>query len=563
MAHHILVVTSTQGFGELIEQTLNETGLYQVVLVNNPSDALKKTKTRSFDVLILDEECNPGLVDLISGLRNMLPGIAVIVIPLTVEPCSEIAALGLQGTLSKPFYLPDLLEIVHKSVKNKTAQKEVVRVVDVSKLPASSSKARLPEVSSLDWLQDAARAAQHLTSLSLESSALAALIVRDRKLWSYAGQLPQPASQELTMIIANYWSQGIALPPGSKVDGKSDMARFIRLESTGGEYMLYATELAGGMVLALVFDAETPFGKIRAQASRLARALTLPPEADRPVPDAGPKVEETQPAPPTSVPDAASAAPTTPSAAISVPTESVQPGGSEETEEEDIPLNLPPLWDDVPPPDPARLAKDKTPASQPVPPAPAVPDQPPSVDMLTSESKPEVQPESKTEPALADSRSQIPAAVESPQFAGLQPISPAVYQLTYACLIIPRMTRHHVTGDLAEKLATWMGELCMAFDWRLEHMIIQPDYFHWIVNVPPATSPGYLIRVIRQQTSKRIFTSFPELARENPSGDFWAPGYLVMSSAQPPPEQIIQDFIHQIRQHQGASQPSSLYSRGR
>jgi hypothetical protein len=114
--------------------------------------------------------------------------------------------------------------------------------------------------------------------LSLESSAQAALIVKDGSLWAYAGQLSQPAAQELAVTAANYWAQEREMPPAAlKEITKSDMARFIRLGSTGGEYMVYATSLGGGLILTLAFDAETPFSKIRSQASHLARALSSPP----------------------------------------------------------------------------------------------------------------------------------------------------------------------------------------------------------------------------------------------------------------------------------------------
>ena len=39
--------------------------------------------------------------------------------------------------------------------------------------------------------------------------------------------------------------------------------------------------------------------------------------------------------------------------------------------------------------------------------------------------------------------------------------------------------------------------------------------------------------------------------KKNPSGDFWAPGYLIMGGSQPPPVQLIKEFIGQTRQRQG------------
>ena len=99
-----------------------------------------------------------------------------------------------------------------------------------------------------------------------------------------------------------------------------------------------------------------------------------------------------------------------------------------------------------------------------------------------------------------------------------------------------------------------MQETCIAFGWRLEYISVRPDYLLWIVNVPPATSPAYLMRIMRQRTSVKIFDDFPRLQKENPSGDFWAPGYLIMGGSQPPPVQVIKEFIAQTRQRQGIPQ---------
>ena len=70
--------------------------------------------------------------------------------------------------------------------------------------------------------------------------------------WAYAGQLSQAAAQEIAKVLARNWD----------ADKGGDLVRFARLDSTKAEHMLYATQLAEGMLLAMVFDAETPFSII-------------------------------------------------------------------------------------------------------------------------------------------------------------------------------------------------------------------------------------------------------------------------------------------------------------
>jgi hypothetical protein len=59
------------------------------------------------------------------------------------------------------------------------------------------------------------------------------------------------------------------------------------------------------------------------------------------------------------------------------------------------------------------------------------------------------------------------------------------------------------------------------------------------------------MRLMRQQTSEKIFADFPSLIKENPSGDFWASGYLIMGGSQPHPPQLVKDYIRETRERQG------------
>jgi REP element-mobilizing transposase RayT len=107
----------------------------------------------------------------------------------------------------------------------------------------------------------------------------------------------------------------------------------------------------------------------------------------------------------------------------------------------------------------------------------------------------------------------------------------------------------------------WVSQLCIAFAWRLEHLSIRPDYLQWNASAPPDTAPGRMVREIRRHTSQRIFAEFPALARENPSGDFWAPGFLLVSGSKPPPAELVRDFIQQTRRNQGLLRPGTRHTR--
>jgi len=316
-------------------------------------------------------------------------------------------------------------------------------------------------------------------------------------------------------------------------------------------------------VLALVFDAETPFSTIRTQAGQLVNLLSTPVSEGM-----EPHVEQQKHFP----------------ASSDAPKQGLDDESSSDLEMPDISQIL----SDVPPPRPERgmtPLPDETEWST----RPSSShlnnysrESAPSVrvsDLLMSNQADEQTVESRvggienfdaTMPSKSRQRPETPlrrpmpgeldetrphSITEVASRVMLEPIAPGLYNLTYACLLVPRFSSHYLTGDMSDRLSTWLPQICIAFGWRLEYLAVRPEYVQWVVNVPPATSPGYLMRIVRQQTSEKIFLEFTPMKKENPSGDFWAPGYLIMGGTQPHPPQLVKDYIKQTRTRQGYSQP--------
>ena len=526
MSTPLLIITSDIPFGELICQSLEETGRFVVRVTGEQGAAAAYARDFKQALAFLDTSLTEiDLLKIGALLRQVNPEIIFVVIS-EAGWHSALEELFHREYLSKPFYLPDLLEMMEKFFHSSTSLE----------LPSLTEK--VDSNNDLHWLSDVTRAAQHLTRLTLESSAQAALITRADQLWAYAGQLPQSAARELADTLSRYWDH----------QEENDLVRFVRLASTNAEHMLYATRLAEGMVLALVFDAETPFSTIRTQASQLVHSLSDSPSEEQ--------IDEDR-------------------------------TGSETDRN-----SLSDIRSDIPGPNPLTdlpvgSGYDIGPAmpgsrkeSRPAAPLPSA-DSPPfsrrsspavRFKSLVDTDQTETPPASleETDQSQADTRNikarntdSSPETIRDtrprsiPEVGRkivLEPVSPAVYNLDYACLLVPRFPHHHMTGDLLDRLGEWVPQICIAFALRLEYISVRPEYLQWIVNVPPVTSPAYLMRILRQHTSENIFAEFPRFKKDNPSGDFWAPGYLIMGGSQPPPAQLIKDFITQTRQRQGFSQ---------
>jgi REP element-mobilizing transposase RayT len=535
MTANLLLVTADAKFSATLFQSVEQEG-YHLHVAKGKSEAVIKVDEEHCSLAFLDLDLGERSVsDIGRAIRTVNPSIELILFSDADAPpaLDEIRPWVL---LRKSYFLPELLNMLN----NNTSSPKPVRATDTPAVQVNNGE--------LVWLQDVTKAAQHLTRLTLESSAQAALITRNDSLWAYAGQLSQGAAKELAVTVTRHW------------DGQkgSDLLRFVRLEATKAEHMLYATRLADDVVLALVFDAETPFSTIRMQAGQLVNRLSTTGTNEVVEP---PVVQQKQPP-----------------AEIDAST-----SYDDDNSDMDVP-DISNILNDVPPPIPGMipLPTEEQTGTRPSPvgsnkkysreSSPAMHMGSVATSDQSSEQTVEhaVEDFDATMPSKSKKRPETPVRQPAPgeldetrphsitEVAGrvmMEPISPGLYNLTYACLLVPRFTSHYLTGDISDRLSEWVPQICIAFGWRLEYLAVRPEYIQWVVNVPPATSPGYLMRIMRQQTSEKAFAEFPRLKKENPSGDFWAPGYLIMGGTQPHPPQLVKDYIKQTRSRQGYSQP--------
>lgn len=580
MMADLLVITPQARFGELIRQSLNDTGSFVIHIANDKATAISVIKATNCSLMLMDMELGENsILEIGRSLRAIHTDLNFIILADEDLP-PALDAIRPWVLLRKPFYLSDFVKLLRALPRIPDELLNVLEEVNApgSKQEMNPSPQNDPQMTDIPWLNDVSKAAQHLTRLTLESSAQAALITRENGLWAYAGQLSQNAANELAATVSRHW------------DGQkgNDLLRFVRLEATKAEHMLYATSMAADVILALVFDAETPFSTIRSQANSLARSLAI---------------AKTGPLEPVERDPALKRDPV-----------QIQPE-TEEFDESSEDLDIPSIADileEIPPPVPPKNVKLNVPQmsaqdedqiasdvdndmdlhmsaaeTRPSTPLPKKSSRHPSQEsspavhlrdlMLDDQSlkKQKQMPDFGDElAATMPSKSQrrrpaTPIRQPAPgeldetrphsitEVAGrmiTESASPAMAQLNYACLLVPRFTIHYMTGDLADRMSEWMPNICIAFGWRLEFLAVRPEYLQWVVNVTPNTSPGYLMRIMRQQTSDKVFHEFPRLKRDNPSGDFWAPGYLIMGGLQPHPQQLVKDYIRQTRQRQGISQ---------
>jgi CheY-like chemotaxis protein/REP element-mobilizing transposase RayT len=367
------------------------------------------------------------------------------------------------------------------------------------------------------WLDDVDRAAQYLTRLSLETSAVAALLTRGTDLWAYAGELTQAQVRSLTSLIAEFWDTE---------DPSRAIARFISLPDSDSDFMFYGTHVAGGIVLSLVFSAETPFGMIRRQAQSLARTLSeIDPSEHVPSPVPEPQDEDEEGLPEFDFESEGFQLTPDPSVFFSDldlpspdPDEKVEPQAEVEESFEEQP-------------------KVEEPRVTPIP-SDWVPDRSQRADHLDFLDEPSVQP--AVEETLPTPATKV----------GGGPLPKSDVDMSFSLVLVPRFPEHRLTGSLAEGLHRWVERLCLAWDWRADNIEIEPAYVAVTLTIPPEAAPSGVVSQLRDDLSQRVLEGYPELARDLPSGRFWARGFLLKAGSRPKDEHI-QAFILQTRRAQG------------
>jgi REP element-mobilizing transposase RayT len=159
----------------------------------------------------------------------------------------------------------------------------------------------------------------------------------------------------------------------------------------------------------------------------------------------------------------------------------------------------------------------------------------------------------KPKSSFSPPQSEEKASMDSNENVVLEPIYPEAYDLSYTCLLIPGHPLHQLNGDLAKLLPQWLQQICASYNWQIEFVTVNPDYFQWGLRVIPSTQTGQFMQKIRHGTSELILSTFENIRNKNSTNDFWASGYLVVLGTRPHPKEMIEQYIRLSRRQQESS----------
>jgi CheY-like chemotaxis protein len=279
MALKILVVDSNEAFATMLKEMLEAEGGYSVDVAHSERKALDLLPRTDYALTIVDMGLDPGgdaYLDLVHKVRQGWPTMRLVLIPFIGEDLPpEARRLEIQGTLTKPFFVDDLLpniqEALAKKVRPISSPPPTVSVPAGTPPPAVLASARYSAPRPAG--KPVTGSGSALASLVRETDADLALLISaaagQEGLMSCVGTVGKSGADELARLII---AAVRAAQAAGRFLGQPD-APFEHNMFESGTVRLYVLALPGERLLAVVTPVSTPLGMVRQNLRRAGRDL--------------------------------------------------------------------------------------------------------------------------------------------------------------------------------------------------------------------------------------------------------------------------------------------------
>lgn len=268
MPARILIVDRNQAFAAMLEDMLASEGGHAVQIASSAGDALSALRRDNFDLTILDMdlgEDGPDCASLVQQIRTIRPHMRLMLIPIMgANLPAETAQWDIQGSLSKPFFVDDLLpgieEALSKTVRDRPQVKpEPPAAPKRVEAPAFETQRRgvRPELAEL------ARETAADAVLLLSTTQGTARIVEHVSSWQ---------GEDLRQFAALIQTMVESAQAAARFLGYPDEA-FGHHMFEGDDRRLYVMRVSAGWLLVVATSTHIPLGTVRHNLRRTSREL--------------------------------------------------------------------------------------------------------------------------------------------------------------------------------------------------------------------------------------------------------------------------------------------------
>ncbi len=279
----ILVADPNRSFATMVADELKRIGGYRVLVTSDGPETLQQYKAQNPHLVVLDGELpNGAAAELIRQFRQTTAELPVVLMP--VSPADVPVETPVQGVLIKPFFLPDLIEMVVRllgpSAPGNAALANAEAPVASPARPAVTSTLRMPSAlrarlnatSTLDpatpgvmILKDNIRRTveSHIEAMSRALRDETVFLSQHGKLLLSVPRLSGPAAMAMANVVTRAWSTPDAPPEVLRFEGGSDANRFL----------LYSIQVQDAMALSVALRARVPLPIVRRVARQTVEQL--------------------------------------------------------------------------------------------------------------------------------------------------------------------------------------------------------------------------------------------------------------------------------------------------
>ncbi len=275
----VLIADPNTPFATVVGEALHRMGGYRVELAATGPEAREKAAALRPDLAVVDVDLpDCDVPALIGQLREAVPGLPVVLIPYNRDDAPP--GLDIQGVLTKPFFLPDLPELVNKILGQPGFDRPEVYVVPDSNARAQpmlkvvertagkpvGTKPLRPLDRPLAVNNDnRALVEGHVQALSHALRDEPVLLTQGQKVVALAPRLSQSAANTLAQVVAKAWQTNRQGGEVIRFEGDTDSAR----------YMLYSLAVVGDLVLSVALRVRIPLPTVRKLVREAAEQLEL------------------------------------------------------------------------------------------------------------------------------------------------------------------------------------------------------------------------------------------------------------------------------------------------
>jgi DNA-binding response OmpR family regulator/predicted regulator of Ras-like GTPase activity (Roadblock/LC7/MglB family) len=286
---HILIVDGDEAFATILKEGIEMGGEYRATVATTASEARNEIASGHLAMAVVDMGLDADdPLELLKTLRERDPEIRLMVIPLDEVP-DEVLALGIQGTLPKPFFLPDIPAQIEgalsRPVGARPAEQEMEEVVvempveapqveapalvkEVAPSPEPPALTPSPELLA-HLANESQRLSDHLRYLSRELNADAVLLTYGTHLLAYAGHFGRADAERLAQVVSESWQASVRVAAAL---GR-EQVRFEQSLHEGEDYLLYSLAASADIILSVALRTDRPLGMIRYNTKQTAQDL--------------------------------------------------------------------------------------------------------------------------------------------------------------------------------------------------------------------------------------------------------------------------------------------------